>query len=46
MAGTYKAPELVRQFNTSSETFVQGGSNYAPEEKPVTERAEESRKES
>jgi len=30
LAGTYKQPESVRQFNTDAEAKVQGGSNYSP----------------
>jgi len=29
LAGTYRAPELIRQFNKSADAFVQGGSMYA-----------------
>jgi len=27
LVGTYKSPDSVRQFNSSSETYVQGGSH-------------------
>ena len=34
LAGTYREPELIRQFNKSDETTVQGSSDWAPPPPP------------